>query len=104
VHDWRIAYRHPPYDFFHEIGVLDAGLSAVLGAGGRLLFEAGRDMGDERVGICKGRKAEPALSGSAENQYQGRTASYPTAPSQIPACGILAPGFSKLLALHSVAL
>ncbi|MBF8278382.1 MAG: hypothetical protein HW390_3455, partial [Candidatus Brocadiaceae bacterium] len=31
---------------------------------------------------------------------QGRTASYPTAPSQIPACGITAPGFSKLLALH----
>jgi len=28
---------------------------------------------------------------------QGRTASYPTAPSQIPACGITAPGSSNLL-------
>jgi len=31
----------------------------------------------------------------------GRTASYPTTPSQIPACGITAPGSSKLLALHA---
>ena len=31
---------------------------------------------------------------------RGRTAGYPTAPSQIPACGITAPGSSKLLALH----
>ena len=30
---------------------------------------------------------------------RGRTASYLTAPSQIPACGITAPGSSKLLAL-----
>jgi hypothetical protein len=29
---------------------------------------------------------------------QGRTAGYPTAPSQIPACGITAPGSSELLA------
>jgi hypothetical protein len=28
---------------------------------------------------------------------QGRTASYPTAPSQIPACGTTAPGSSNLL-------
>ncbi|MDD5322750.1 MAG: hypothetical protein PHD43_19490, partial [Methylococcales bacterium] len=35
------------------------------------------------------------------NRYQGRTASYPTAPSQVPACGIIAPGFSKPLALHA---
>jgi hypothetical protein len=34
--------------------------------------------------------------------HQGRTASYPTAPSQIPACGTTAPGFSKLLASHTV--
>jgi len=35
---------------------------------------------------------------------QGRTASYPTAPSQIPACGITAPGSSNLFtyALTSV--
>jgi hypothetical protein len=35
---------------------------------------------------------------------QGRTASYPTAPSQIPACGTTAPGSSNLLtyALTSV--
>ena len=31
---------------------------------------------------------------------QGRTASYPTAPSQIPACGITAPGSSELLTSH----
>jgi superfamily II DNA or RNA helicase len=29
---------------------------------------------------------------------QGRTASYPTAPLQIPACGITGPGSSKQLA------
>ena len=33
---------------------------------------------------------------------QGRTASCPTAPSQIPACGITALGFSELLASHTV--
>lgn len=33
---------------------------------------------------------------------RGRTASYPTAPSRIPACGITAQGSSKLLALHTV--
>jgi hypothetical protein len=32
---------------------------------------------------------------------QGRTASCPTAPSQIPACEITAPGSSVLLALHT---
>ncbi len=32
------------------------------------------------------------------NFNRGRTASYPTAPSRIPACGILAPGSSVLLA------
>ena len=32
--------------------------------------------------------------------HQGRTASCPTAPSQIPACGIPAPGFSTSLASH----
>ncbi len=32
--------------------------------------------------------------------HQGRTASYPTAPSQIPACGITAPGSSERLASH----
>ena len=34
--------------------------------------------------------------------YRGRTASYPTAPSQIPACGTTALGFSKLLTSHTV--
>ncbi|SEH04744.1 Uncharacterised protein [Candidatus Venteria ishoeyi] len=33
---------------------------------------------------------------------RGRTTSYPVTPSQIPACGITAQGFSKLLALHAV--
>ena len=33
---------------------------------------------------------------------RGRTVSYPTAPSQIPACGTTAQGFSKLLTLHAV--
>ena len=28
---------------------------------------------------------------------RGRTASYPTGPAQIPACGIIAPGFSEIL-------
>jgi len=32
--------------------------------------------------------------------HQGRTASYPTVPSQIPASGITAPGFSTLFASH----
>lgn len=35
---------------------------------------------------------------------RGRTASYPTAPSQIPACGITAQGSSKLLTLHTASL
>ena len=30
--------------------------------------------------------------------HRGRTASYPTGPAQIPACGIIAPGFSRILA------
>lgn len=30
--------------------------------------------------------------------HRGRTASYPTGPAQIPACGIIAPGFSEVLA------
>ena len=30
--------------------------------------------------------------------HRGRTASYPTAPAQIPACGFLAPGSSDILA------
>ncbi len=34
-----------------------------------------------------------------ENNH-GRTASYPTTPVQIPACGITAPGSSELLASH----
>ena len=34
---------------------------------------------------------------------RGRTVSYPTAPSQIPARGITAPGSSKLLTLHPAA-
>jgi len=32
-----------------------------------------------------------------DENNRGRTASYPTAPSQIPACGITAQGSSKLL-------
>jgi hypothetical protein len=35
--------------------------------------------------------------GAHRQRNQGRTASYPTAPSQIPACGITAPGSSDLL-------
>ena len=30
--------------------------------------------------------------------HRGRTASYPTGPAQIPACGTIAPGFSEILA------
>ena len=36
--------------------------------------------------------------------HRGRTASCPTAPSQIPACGTTAPGFSKSFALHTACL
>ena len=32
------------------------------------------------------------------SSHRGRTASYPTAPAQIPACGITAPGSSEILA------
>ena len=46
------------------------------------------------------RSANPTYRASLV-AHQGRTASYPTAPSQIPACGITAPGSSKLLALHT---
>jgi hypothetical protein len=34
-------------------------------------------------------------------RHRGRTASYPTAPAQIPACGTTAPGSSKILAFRS---
>ena len=37
-------------------------------------------------------------------KYQGRTASYPTIPSQIPACRITALGSSELLTSHFVTL
>jgi hypothetical protein len=40
------------------------------------------------------------VNSTNEKINRGRTAGYPTAPSQIPACGITAPGSSKLLALH----
>ncbi len=36
-----------------------------------------------------------------EVNHHGRTASYPAAPVQIPACGTTARGSSKLLALHN---
>ncbi|HKJ32814.1 MAG TPA: hypothetical protein VKA34_13350 [Balneolales bacterium] len=44
------------------------------------------------------------MRGKVRKKNQGRTASYPTAPSQIPACGTTAPGSSNLLtyALTSV--
>src|SRR5919109_5241544 len=32
------------------------------------------------------------------SSHRGRTASYPTGPAQIPACGIIAPGSSEVLA------
>ena len=32
------------------------------------------------------------------DRHRGRTGSYPTGPAQIPACGIIAPGFSEILA------
>ncbi|HDH27548.1 MAG TPA: hypothetical protein ENH13_00285 [Euryarchaeota archaeon] len=44
-----------------------------------------RDMGEREVTVF----------------HHGRTASYPAAPVQIPACGTTARGSSKLLALHS---
>ena len=34
----------------------------------------------------------------ARGVHCGRTASYPTAPAQIPACGTIAPGFSEVFA------
>jgi hypothetical protein len=42
------------------------------------------------------------LDATGKKLDRGRAASYPTAPSQIPACEITAPGSSKLLALHTV--
>ena len=47
-----------------------------------------------------GQMADALVQGNRIEINRGRTASYPTAPSQIPACGITAPGSSKLLALH----
>jgi hypothetical protein len=40
----------------------------------------------------------PSLSMPAESRHRGRTAGYPTAPAQSPACGFLAPGSSAILA------
>jgi hypothetical protein len=39
-----------------------------------------------------------ALAAPALRAHRGRTAGYPTAPAQIPACGFLAPGSSVILA------
>jgi hypothetical protein len=57
---------------------------------------------------------EDRLVGTSQNRldrhdesdytHHGRTASYPAAPVQIPACGTTAPGSSKLLASHTAAL
>jgi hypothetical protein len=41
-------------------------------------------------------------TGKATGENHGRTASYPTTPVQIPACGITAPGSSELLASHFI--
>ena len=49
-----------------------------------------------RRGICRG-LGPPCLGvvPSRPQGHRGRTASYPTAPAQIPACGTTAPGSSK---------
>jgi hypothetical protein len=36
-----------------------------------------------------------------QKRHRSRSASYPTAPAQIPACGIIAPGSSEILASRS---
>ena len=36
--------------------------------------------------------------GNKNKRHRGRTASCPTTPAQIPACGIIAPGFSEVFA------
>jgi len=41
-----------------------------------------------------GKKLSASIIGSRKNFDRGRTASYPTAPAQIPACGFPAPGSS----------
>jgi len=43
--------------------------------------------------LCKNEQSE-------YTKNQGRLASYPTTPSQIPACGFPAQGSSKRLTLH----
>ena len=55
------------------------------------------------LGMIQKLKLETIISPVACNQRdlvldRGRTAGYPTAPSQIPACDIIAPGSSGLLA------
>ena len=57
-----------------------------------------------RAIFCSSSKTIISLSTASSKvsgNYRGRTASYPTAPSQIPACGITAQGSSKLLASHT---
>ena len=56
-----------------------------------------------RDAVQKPQDQETAGSGldlCHRENYHGRTASYPAAPVQIPACGTTAPGSSKLLASH----
>jgi len=62
--------------------------TATLGTNGWLgLFRQG-------LSPCKKRQASLGA-------HRGRTASYPTTPAQIPACGIIAPGSSGKLAFRS---
>jgi len=42
--------------------------------------------------------ADPIRNSSTSIRCHGRAASYPTAPAQIPACGITALGSSEILA------
>src|SRR5664280_2126637 len=54
---------------------------------------------DEWIFEDEGYSGASLIRPGLERLNRGRTASYPTAPSQIPACGITAQGSSKLLAL-----
>jgi hypothetical protein len=101
----RLDNRIPAEGFYSGTIPLDFWL-----AGDMLFATAGRGELEARAGgpVSQNLKTNCQDRRNAgkwfKRKNQGRTASYPTAPSQIPACGITAPGSSNLLtyALTSV--
>ena len=78
------------YAYTISFGVFSSSIVPTLGTSGWLILT--------RRGLAPRKKRRASLGA-----HRGRDARCRAPPAQIPACGIPAPGSSKLLALHSVA-